>query len=285
MGTKPPPLAPLRPPQELLLGLGSAGHEVRPDESYGFDCRQRQDAQHLCLQLTLAGCGFYTARRSRRRLLPAGAAFLDWIPGPFCYGYAPESTEPYEFFYVTITGPWARRWLRFVQRHYGPVLNLGSENAVAPLLDNLVRDHLRGQLPRDPFLLSSRLYAFLMTVTEVLSRARLETAPRVEEALDLIHQQAHDPAFHIGRLARQLGWSREHLTRRFQAATGTSPGGYLARYRLDLAARHLRQDAGKLERVARISGFRGANYLCRAFRQRFGITPARFRATPGMVVT
>jgi AraC-like DNA-binding protein len=100
----------------------------------------------------------------------------------------------------------------------------------------------------------------------------------------MIAEQGHHADFQIEMLSSQLDCSREHLSRQFRVATGVSPSGYLIQHRLRLAAREIRATGDKLELIARRTGFSCANYLCRAFRQRFGITPAQFRARPQMAI-
>ena len=97
-------------------------------------------------------------------------------------------------------------------------------------------------------------------------------------------EQGRRAEFQIEMLSAQLDCSREHLSRQFRIATGVSPSDYLIQHRLRLAAREIRANGDKLELVARRTGFSSANYLCRAFRQRFGITPAQFRARPQMAI-
>jgi AraC-like DNA-binding protein len=115
-----------------------------------------------------------------------------------------------------------------------------------------------------------------------LSRSRVATTPRVQRALSILSRRAHDPTLGVQDLAEEVGCSREYLARQFRAATGVSPSDYLTQQRLRLAARRMRSGDEKLEAIARACGFAGANYLCRVFRQRVGVTPAQFRRQPWM---
>src|SRR5688572_13038740 len=124
---RPPPADPFVRTDEPLLWLGSAGRETRVGTDYFYDARHRLDASHVTLQLTLAGTGFY-ARGRDRRLLPRDHAFIDRIPGPFQYGYAPESRagEPYELVFLSTVGPAAMRWMRRIHVAFGPVIDLSG---------------------------------------------------------------------------------------------------------------------------------------------------------------
>jgi len=266
-----------------LIGFGGAGHEYRSAaEPYYYDARDRRDRRHAVLQLTLAGAGFHR-RDGVRDLLRPGDAFFEIIPGRFEYGFATESKVPYELVFVSMIGAEAFAWHRRIVERFGTVLRFGEDNPVAPQLLSLVRQQAAGT-PRDPFLLSAALYRVLMTVLSLLSSSRVETSAIASRALQRIAARSSDPSFSIATLARELDLSREHLSRAVRAATGSSPHEHLTRRRLETAAELLRRGTDKLHRVATLSGFSGANYLCRVFRQRVGVSPAKFRRRPWMTL-
>ena len=267
---------------EPLFWLGAAEIEIRRDEAYCFDCANRFDRPHVVFQMTLEGCGFYT-RAQRRQMLSANTAFIDVIPGPFQYGYAKESPEPYRLAYVSLVGPVAIRWMRRIHATFGRVLDFGQDHTVADQITAMAGQYAQG-VPLDRYQASAVAYAFIMQIHSVLMRSRIEQATRVRQATALIESHGRDPRFGVGQLARELDCSREHLARQFHEATGISPSTYLSQHRLGLAARELRSGSEKLDVVARRCGFSGANYFCRSFRQRWGITPAQYRAAPGMLL-
>ncbi|MFC0863656.1 AraC family transcriptional regulator [Sphaerimonospora cavernae] len=100
--------------------------------------------------------------------------------------------------------------------------------------------------------------------------------PLVTEAMVRMHQQ---PArsWTTETLARDLTVSRSTLTRRFQDVTGQSPGAYLTRWRMDLAARRLRDTDDSIETIARSVGYTSVYAFNRAFRRTRSQPPARFR--------
>lgn len=67
-----------------------------------------------------------------------------------------------------------------------------------------------------------------------------------------------------------------HFARLFAELAGTPPHRYLLRVRLDEAARGLRQGASVTD-ACFASGFQNLSYFIRAFRQRFGISPGKYR--------
>lgn len=85
----------------------------------------------------------------------------------------------------------------------------------------------------------------------------------------------------VQELADELGVSKEHLVRSFKAATGKTPGRYLTEVRLAAAMQLLADPACSVELAAQLSGFSGANYFCRVFRQHTGLSPNLWRKSHG----
>jgi AraC-like DNA-binding protein len=102
--------------------------------------------------------------------------------------------------------------------------------------------------------------------------------PLMTEALTKLHQ---DPAraWTAEILAAELSVSRATLSRRFLAVAGETPGNYLTRWRMDLAARRLRDTDETLEAIARSVGYTSVYAFSRAFSRVRGEAPGRFRAT------
>jgi AraC-like DNA-binding protein len=269
-------------PDESLLTLYGAGHEYRRDTSYFFNAATRPDQPHLVIQLTIAGQGFYEDERGREVLSP-GRAFVGVIPGAFRYGFLPGSREVYEHVFVGIPEPAATRWRDRLVSDFGPVLTFERGSAVEAQLLEIVHLARAHNLP-DRYLLSGKLYQLMMTIYSQQQEARVTRSPRIARAMQLIRDQGSDHRFNIELLARQLDVSREHLTREFTRIVGTSPSDYLARHRLKLAAKLLRSSDDKLDRIAKWSGFSGANYFVRLFRQTTGVTPAEFRRRTWMTL-
>lgn len=81
----------------------------------------------------------------------------------------------------------------------------------------------------------------------------------------------------LGALAGQLGVDRSTVFRRFQALYGSPPKAYLDRVRLDHAAALLRDGALDIAAIARRCGYASAARFAKAFRQRFGAAPSKWR--------
>jgi AraC-like DNA-binding protein len=71
--------------------------------------------------------------------------------------------------------------------------------------------------------------------------------------------------------------SRATLARRFADEVGEPPLAYLTRWRMDLAARRLRDGDEPVETVARAVGYTSEYAFNRAFARHRGLPPGRYR--------
>lgn len=310
---------------EPLLWYAGAGHELRTGPHYFHDASGRHDPQHMVLQLTLRGCGFYRRKSAHPAsdtltLLTPNIAFLDFIPGPFEYGWAGDAAGAdgvYEQIFISMQGDAARSLVQHIHRVHGPILDFGADLSVAETMKEVVEyvhrewsaergatdvhamagpvgrsgavsgggeDDRGGGGTATRYWVSGRLFALFMQILAVLSRSRESSAPLVSRAIRLIESHAHEPAYNVARLAHTLDCSREHLAREFRRATGFSPLEYLTRRRVRLAAGELRSDRVKLDSLAPRCGFTSAAYLCRVFRKVAGVTPQQYRERPWIVL-
>jgi len=81
----------------------------------------------------------------------------------------------------------------------------------------------------------------------------------------------------VDELGRDIGLSRSALADRFTRLIGEPPMRYLARWRLQLAAHHLRSSDMPLARIAERVGYESGAAFNRAFKRSFGVPPATWR--------
>jgi transcriptional regulator GlxA family with amidase domain len=88
-----------------------------------------------------------------------------------------------------------------------------------------------------------------------------------------------DPAraWTTATLAEEVAVSRATLSRRFPAVVGETPGAYLTRWRMDLAARRLRDTDDSLEQIASAVGYTSVYAFSRAFSRARSLPPGRYR--------
>jgi AraC-like DNA-binding protein len=106
--------------------------------------------------------------------------------------------------------------------------------------------------------------------------------PIVGAALALMHGSPCHP-WTVRDLASEVGTSRSVLTERFARFLDESPLAYLARWRLQLAARRLQTTRNTVLQVASDVGYESEAAFNRAFKREYGLPPAQYRrafATP-----
>jgi AraC-like DNA-binding protein len=101
--------------------------------------------------------------------------------------------------------------------------------------------------------------------------------PPIARALELMHE-APGAAWSVQRLAREVGVSRTVFAERFRIYLGQPPMQYLARWRLQLAARLLRESHREsLAAIAERAGYASERAFHRAFKRHAGVTPGVWR--------
>jgi len=100
--------------------------------------------------------------------------------------------------------------------------------------------------------------------------------PQIGLALSAIHRQpGHD--WTVEELARACSLSRSAFAARFAARIGKPPATYLAHVRLDAATGLLRDTFLPVALIAENVGYASEAAFSRAFRNRYGTPPARWR--------
>jgi AraC-like DNA-binding protein len=95
-------------------------------------------------------------------------------------------------------------------------------------------------------------------------------------ALALLHRDlARD--WDVEGLARAAGASRATLGRRFAAEVGEPPLAYLARLRMQEAARRLQRSDASVAAIAHAVGYSSEFAFNRAFRRELGVPPGEYR--------
>ena len=104
---------------------------------------------------------------------------------------------------------------------------------------------------------------------------------QVGRALQNMHARpAHD--WSLDELARECAMSRAVFAQRFAQCVGETPMRYLARWRMQLAARQLEQPGVSVECVASDVGYRSEAAFSRAFKAIVGMPPGAWRRNRSM---
>ncbi len=106
----------------------------------------------------------------------------------------------------------------------------------------------------------------------------------------LLMERSIDQPIRLPALAKEAGLSLRNMERLFRTHTGVTPARYYLNLRLDRARGFITQTELRVLEVAIACGFKSAEHLTRAYKQRFNVsprddrvvgrTPFQFRATP-----
>ena len=100
---------------------------------------------------------------------------------------------------------------------------------------------------------------------------------RVNAAIDFMHANIHR-SIALSELAKAVNLSASHFSRLFHAETGTSPGVYLMRLRLERAAKLLATTFLSVKEIMVAVGYGNRHNFLRQFKRQFGATPTAYRS-------
>lgn len=101
----------------------------------------------------------------------------------------------------------------------------------------------------------------------------------LDRVRDVVTARLAEEEFNVQALADALNTARSHLYRRLHELTGQSPLEFLRNARLERAAELLRAAEGSVGEVAYGVGFKSVSHFCRAFREKYGVTPSTWAGT------
>lgn len=270
LGSMPVPVRAATDPFAVVHG---AAEEVRHDTSYAWDNSTRGDPDQLVLQRTLTGAGFFRDAAGEH-LVPAHHAMLFTQREPTRYGYPAGATEPYRLRFLAFSPTGVRLLFDRIRADFGSVVRLPEESEAAALFDELF-EGVRGRKLRDRFHESELIYRLLIALYREQVQGSRERDP-VEFGLHFLRSHFRSP-INLKGVAAKCGITREHFIRAFRARYRESPGALLRRLRLEHADTMLAATELGVAEIARASGFGSANTFGRAYRARFGRSPAARR--------
>ena len=100
--------------------------------------------------------------------------------------------------------------------------------------------------------------------------------PQIRKALTQIHEAPQAP-WTVESLARSVAMSRAAFAKRFADIVGEPPLAYVTRWRMDLAAKLLRESGEPVARIAGRVGYLSETAFAKAFRRRRHVAPGQYR--------
>jgi AraC-like DNA-binding protein len=140
--------------------------------------------------------------------------------------------------------------------------SMGSETIITRLIDVMFVEAVRAWLKDQPEGSAGWLGAL--------------RDPSIGTALGLL-RKAPEKQWTVSSLAAQVGMSRSPFAARFTALVGHAPMSYLKRWRLQLAAKLLQNQALPLSSIAEQVGYESTPAFSRVFKREFGMSPGQYR--------
>ena len=118
------------------------------------------------------------------------------------------------------------------------------------------------------------LFDALLQLIEELRR-KTHSDPVVDMLIHAITTSCNNPEFQVTDALLATGYSKDHLRRCFQQATGMTPHEYLTDIRIRYAKRLLTQKI-PISEAALLCGYYDPDYFCRLFRAQTGMAPTAY---------
>lgn len=147
---------------------------------------------------------------------------------------------------------------------------IGTEAGVDNLGSNLIA------LKMSEIIYAQAIRTYLSTEKAKNSGLAGFSDPVIEKALTAIHQSPAR-AWTLERLAEIAGVSRTLLSVKFGRCLSTTPNGYLAQWRMQLARQKLIESSEAIIKIAEAVGYHSETAFGRAFKKYFDIAPATYR--------
>ena len=186
-----------------------------------------------------------------------------------------DAESPWEYLWVDFDGTEAPRMaesMGFSEKR--PVYG-GEQGELKELMEGLISLFRQDQNNK-----YGLLAVFYSIASYLQQNNNVKSAEKeyVEKALDYIHHN-FTCRIRIEDIARYVGLDRTYLFKLFVKAVGTAPQEYLICYRLEHAARLLRETKLPTAQIADSCGFRDSPSFCKHFKARYNASPLSFRKT------
>lgn len=253
-----------RPPSALTISIPFGNtDEAATSTRYHWASDQRGSDSFVIIQRTRSGTGAFRWQ-GRVWEVPAGHAFVCFVPEPSAYFFPDEAKEPWRFSWLNFYGPLAASLCQALRGEHGPVLPMPERSTVTAEFHKLARQ-AEERAVLDPCDATIGAVTFLMEWKRLLDHPLPRLRDPVETVVRICRARFREP-LGIKELAAHTGLSREHLTRTFTERMGISPARHLRDLRV-AAAREMLDDAGStLKETALRCGFPSAKSLQHALR-------------------
>ena len=257
--------------REMRLAVTSGGFE-RCDPDYLID---RPIFPDFCLEFVLNGRG-WLCLAGRQVEMEAGVIFT-YGPG-VPQRMTADPLDPPEKYFIDFNGRDALRLMRKCNLAPGTCRRIAAPHEIARILDDLVRDGVRG----GPFVaeLCSAMLEYLlykivaMPDIEKAQSAAYSTYYNCREWIEANYLRVHT----LRDIARATHIDEAYLCRLFRRYDPQSPHELVTRLRMNKAVELLNDPRLLVKQVAAEVGYADAFHFSRTFKKTFGVSPKGLRS-------
>lgn len=193
--------------------------------------------------------------------------------------YCADEEDPWSYMWIGFNGREAEKITKAIGFfREEPVVELKSTDKIKEAMESILDAKqltIAGTLKRN-----SAFYSVLSSMIEQsLSASASYSDPEdryVSRAVDII-TASYAERIKISEVADILGINRSYLSSIFKRSMQMSPQEFLINFRLEKAARLLRETEDQIGSIAASVGYTDALAFSKAFRQKYGETPSNFR--------
>ncbi len=256
---------------KVLIACG----QTEDSADYFWDNGNRSDKPHILFKYTLTGCGMIEVGGQASKVSP-GQGFLMAIPGRNTkYYYPRDASATWSFVYLCFYGGKIETLYNQITAKYGHLFSLSRTGSVIESIMGLRYLENKTITAGDGAELVFNLFTALL---KSKNEAELTTSGNqlISQAKGLIVANI-TRQINVSLIAEELGVSREHLSRVFQAYLGITPRDYIEKEKIYTACRLLRDGGLSIKQISDRCGFCSPSQFGRVFKRLTKETPGTYR--------
>ena len=256
---------------------GAVVEEIQRVPEYNIQCRTRKNMTGCQLSCTLEGEGVFRYKRQEYRLTPGMAFLQNHDDVNTAYYYPAAGKQPWRFLWFAFFSETVESMVREMVHRYGYIYRLPPDGGVVKKLKSF--KSFRGTLQILSPLEAARMVMDILTGLDkhieekYVVTAQSNLIRRVQEYI--FENIGNDIG--VDRIARNIGVSREHLSRIFRQQLNESPSGYLMKRKMELACKLLISTNLTCKEIAERIGYENSVSFNRAFKNLVKMPPGQLR--------
>lgn len=261
----------LTPP---LFRVYDFGYEIRSNEAYLFDNRNREAYEGFLFQMTLDGEGYFETNGKLHKL-SKNKGFLIDFPNESSYFLQQHNPSSWTYFYLHFTGEGSKVLVEKILQSSGPVITLSPMSPSVQLFFDEYHGIKSGKTYKR-FESGNFLYRFLTSLLTEIESSPASNTQLVDTCVQWIHRH-YSTQESLLSMSTSLGVSLPHLSRQFKEQKGQSPIEYMTYVRLQHAMSLLLNTELPIQKIASLCGYTSGNYFSKVFLKNLLLSPTDYR--------